>query len=90
MIGLKRLDNLERCVVRVLTDGVPGELVETGVWRGGATIFMRGVLKAYGVKDRTVWAADSFEGLPRPDASRHPADRGDLLYATHTMNPYSP
>jgi O-methyltransferase len=81
MIGLKRLDNLEHCIVRILRDGTPGDLVETGVWRGGATIFMRGVLKAYGVKDRTVWAADSFEGLPRPDAGRYPADRGSLLYA---------
>jgi hypothetical protein len=49
MIGLKRLDNLEHCIVRVLRDGVPGDLVETGVWRGGATIFMRGVLMAHGV-----------------------------------------
>ena len=38
----------------------PGDLIETGVWRGGATIFMRGVLKAHGVTDRTVWVADSF------------------------------
>ncbi len=81
MIGLKRLDNLEHCIVNVLRDGVPGDLVETGVWRGGATIFMRGVLIAYGVKDRTVWAADSFEGLPRPDAGRYPADKGSLLHA---------
>jgi O-methyltransferase len=80
MIGLMRLDNLEHCIVRVLRDGVPGDLVETGVWRGGATIFMRGVLIAYGVKDRTVWAADSFEGLPRPDAGRYPADKGSFLY----------
>jgi O-methyltransferase len=81
MIGLKRLGNLEHCIVGVLGDGVPGDLVETGVWRGGASIFMRGVLMAYGVKDRTVWAADSFEGLPRPDAGRYPADRGSLLHA---------
>lgn len=81
MIGLKRLDNLEYCIVRVLSDGVPGDLVETGVWRGGAAIYMRGVLMAYGVKDRTVWAADSFEGLPRPDAGRYPADKGNILYA---------
>jgi O-methyltransferase len=85
MIGLKRLDNLEHCIVRVLRDGVPGDLVETGVWRGGATIFMRGVLMAYGVSDRTVWAADSFEGLPRPDAGRYPADKGNILYAVQYL-----
>jgi O-methyltransferase len=43
------------------------------VWRGGASIFMRGILKAHGVSDRQVWVADSFEGLPAPDA-RYPED----------------
>jgi O-methyltransferase len=66
MIGLKRLDNLQFCIERILEDGVSGDLIETGVWRGGASIFMRGVLKAYGETDRIVWAADSFQGLPKP------------------------
>jgi hypothetical protein len=64
MIGLKRLDNLQFCVERAIADGVPGDLIETGVWRGGACIFMRAILKSYGIEDRTVWAADSFEGMP--------------------------
>ncbi|WP_205703938.1 TylF/MycF family methyltransferase [Candidatus Chloroploca sp. Khr17] len=74
MIGLRRMNNLQACIEQVLADGVPGDLIETGVWRGGATILMRGVLKAYGVTDRTVWVADSFEGLPTPDVEQHPAD----------------
>ncbi|MGH7489449.1 MAG: TylF/MycF/NovP-related O-methyltransferase, partial [bacterium] len=49
MIGLKRLDNLQFCVEDVLARKVPGDLIETGVWRGGATILMRAVLKAHGV-----------------------------------------
>ncbi len=61
MIGIKRLDNLQFCVERVLADDVPGDLIETGVWRGGATIFMRAILKAHGVTDRRVWVADSGE-----------------------------
>jgi O-methyltransferase len=77
MIGLKRLDNLQDCIEAVIRDDVPGDLIETGVWRGGASIFMRGVLAAHGVTDRTVWCADSFEGLPPPDAARYPADAGD-------------
>ena len=40
MIGLKRLDNLEHCVTTVVREGVPGDLIETGVWRGGASILM--------------------------------------------------
>ena len=77
MVGAKRLDNLRACVETVLRDGVPGDFIETGVWRGGAVILMRAILKAYGVTDRTVFVADSFEGLPKPDALRYPADAGD-------------
>lgn len=82
MIGMRRLDNLEESIERVLADDVPGDLIETGVWRGGATIFMRAALKAYGVRDRVVWVADSFAGLPPPDEERYPADRGDVHFAS--------
>jgi len=69
MIGIPRLDNLQQCVEDVIAHRVAGDLIETGVWRGGAAIFMRALLKAYGVTDRTVWVADSFEGLPEADAA---------------------
>lgn len=77
MIGLERLDNVQMCITDVIRRAVPGDLIEAGVWRGGATIFMRGVLKAYGDTQRTVWVADSFEGLPPPDAHRYPLDASD-------------
>ena len=80
MIGLKRLANVRACVESVLADGVPGDLIETGAWRGGTTIFMRAILKVHGVADRTVWVADSFAGLPPPDAARYPRDAGDRLH----------
>lgn len=66
MIGKKRLDNLQHCVETVISENIPGDFIETGIWRGGACIFMRGILAAYGITDRTVWAADSFEGVPPP------------------------
>ncbi len=76
MIGTKRLDNVvDACVTAVLED-VPGDFIETGVWRGGTTILMRGVLQAMGDSGRGVWVADSFEGLPAPDADAYPADEG--------------
>ncbi|MDH5235997.1 MAG: TylF/MycF family methyltransferase, partial [Acidimicrobiia bacterium] len=59
-----------------LDDGVPGDFVETGVWRGGVCILLRAVLAAYGDLDRTVWVADSFQGIPGPDGERYPADEG--------------
>ena len=77
MVGRARLDNLQGCIERVVEEGVPGDFIETGVWRGGASIFMRGVLRALDVTDRRVWVADSFRGLPAPSADRFPADAGD-------------
>ena len=80
MIGRARLDSLHECVVDVIRNRVSGDLIETGVWRGGATIFMRAVLEAYGDTERSVWVADSFRGLPKPDAERYPADSGDAFW----------
>ncbi len=77
MIGMPRLTNTEQCLRQVLADGVPGDCMETGVWRGGCTILMRGVLKAFDCTDRTVWVADSFQGVPAPS---HPADEGTNLH----------
>ncbi|HVE51603.1 MAG TPA: TylF/MycF family methyltransferase [Casimicrobiaceae bacterium] len=77
MVGMQRLDNLARCCATAIEEGIRGDFIETGVWRGGATVLMRGVLKAYGDVSRIVWVADSFEGLPTPDAERYPADGGD-------------
>jgi O-methyltransferase len=82
MIGSLRLDNLQDCIESVVRDNVPGDLIETGVWRGGATILMRGVLAAYGIADRIVWVADSFAGLPPPNPQAYPADAGDIHW-TH-------
>lgn len=74
MIPLARFDNIRECVESILVDGVPGDLIETGVWRGGAVIFMRALLKLHGVTDRLVWGADSFEGLPEPDPEKYPLE----------------
>ena len=78
MVGLRRLDNLQHCIVSVLKDRVPGDLIETGVWRGGCGILMRAVLEAFGDDERTVWLADSFQGLPEPSPNEYPQDAGDV------------
>jgi len=80
MIGIRRLNDLQLCIETVLREGIEGDLIETGVWRGGACIFMRAVLAAHGVEDRKVYVADSFAGLPKPDVDRFPADTGDALH----------
>jgi hypothetical protein len=66
MVGVERLNAMEQLLKQVVAAKVPGDVVECGVWRGGCSIFMRGVLKALGDEQRTVWLYDSFEGLPKP------------------------
>jgi hypothetical protein len=56
-------------------------VIETGVWRGGCAILMRAVLVAHGADDRTVWPADSFQGVPPPAPDEFPADLGDPHHA---------
>ncbi|TXI43627.1 MAG: macrocin O-methyltransferase [Mycobacterium sp.] len=75
MIGMQRLTSLQHCIETVLQDDVPGDLVECGVWRGGASILMRAVLAAYGDEKRNVWLCDSFEGVPPPDEENYVADK---------------
>jgi O-methyltransferase len=74
MIGRRRLQNIRVCIESALNDNVPGDVIETGVWRGGASIYARAVLKAWDVADRCVWVADSFQGLPPRDLASYPAD----------------
>lgn len=80
MIGIKRLENIRFCMQEVLKNNVPGDCVETGVWRGGATILMRAILKVYGDHSRKVWVADSFAGLPPPNPNKYPWDQGSILH----------
>lgn len=65
MVGHKRLDNIQYCIETVLADQVEGDIIETGVWRGGSMMFAQAVLRHHGVTNRTIWCADSFEGLPK-------------------------
>ena len=80
MVGVERLNNIEKLLSDVIENNIEGDCIETGVWRGGATIFMAAILNAMEQTNRNVWVADSFEGLPRPNAEKYPQDRGDVHY----------
>jgi O-methyltransferase len=77
MVGLARLNNLQQSVETILTENIPGDLIETGVWRGGCCILMKATLTAHGDKSRRIFVADSFRGLPPPDTAKYPQDAGD-------------
>jgi O-methyltransferase len=67
MVGLGRLDDLQACVEAVVADGIEGDVIEAGAWRGGAAILARATLDTLG-DERTVWVADSFRGFPKAAA----------------------
>lgn len=75
MVSHSQLIHLRGCIERVIREDIPGDFIETGVWRGGTCILMRAALEAYGDEHRTVWVADSFKGLPKPNTEKYPADR---------------
>jgi O-methyltransferase len=85
MAGLPRLDNVQDLALDVIRSNVPGDFIETGVWRGGITILMKGILDVFCEWDRAVWVADSFVGLPKPDAEQYPADAGDTFWTQDWM-----
>jgi O-methyltransferase len=74
MLSLKQLDFIENCVKDILKNNISGDFIECGVWRGGATIFMKSLLKAYNDTVRKVWVSDSFEGCPKPNINKYPDD----------------
>ncbi|MBK9282905.1 MAG: class I SAM-dependent methyltransferase [Sphingobacteriaceae bacterium] len=86
MIGYKRLSNIQDCLEQVIANKIDGDLIETGVWRGGAVIFMKAILKSYDVNDKIVWCADSFEGLPKPNAEKYKADENDKFYSFEELS----
>lgn len=47
-----------------ITNKIPGDFVECGVFAGAQTGLMGMTLKAYGVSDKRIHLFDSFEGIP--------------------------
>lgn len=86
MVGGKRLRQFRNAIETVIAENIPGDILEAGVWRGGACILARGVLAAHahGALDRKVYVADSFEGMPAPDP-RFPQDSGDWHHYANSV-----
>jgi O-methyltransferase len=82
MIGLKRMDNIQHCIDTVISEEIPGDLLEAGVWRGGASIFMAANLLVRN-SDKRLFVCDSFSGLPRPSSIY---DIGDVHYKHNILS----
>lgn len=62
------LQDLKVQVEQIVDQDIEGDIYETGSWKGGTSIFMASVLKAYEKlkgkhKPRKFWVFDSFEGF---------------------------
>lgn len=66
MAGQRRLDSFSALVATAVEDGVPGHVIETGVWRGGMSFMAAKTLELLGASaaGRLTYLADSFRGIP--------------------------
>jgi O-methyltransferase len=77
-IGFHGLDHIERLSEILFADGIAGDFVDAGTWRGGSAIFMRALHRAFGEEVRNLWVADCFEGVPPPESGPDVAANLDL------------
>jgi hypothetical protein len=72
MLSKERLHSLYRETLKVCRENIPGDIVECGTCRGGSAALLAYVVKKYSRIPRSVYACDTFEGMPEPgDADRH-------------------
>ena len=64
LVSLRRQRATVQMAMFALTALPAGDIVETGVFYGGTTVLMARVLRNAS-SERTLWACDSFKGLPR-------------------------
>ena len=77
-----RVYALVRAVEYVAARGVPGAIVECGVWRGGSMMAAALTLLRLGISDRDLYLYDTFAGMPPPseaDTTRAGERASDLL-----------
>ncbi len=77
MTGSKRLDNVHTLLKDVIENYVPGDYIETGVWRGGSSVLAKAILEVLDpISNRNLYVCDSFMGLPPGDKKLAKNDAG--------------
>ena len=66
MSSPERLYALIQATRHIARHGIPGALVECGVWRGGSVMAMARVLLEERATDRSLYLYDTFAGMPEP------------------------
>ena len=86
MVGHLRLENIKKCIIDISRNNIEGDVLEAGAWRGGASMYARAVLNAFGLSNKTLWVADSFEGMPKPKNPKDGWDLSDNNYLSVSLN----
>ena len=76
MTSSERLWSLMNAVRHVVDNGVAGDFVECGVWRGGSVMAMALELSSLGATDRRIWLYDTFAGMTAPTGADIEAGSG--------------
>ncbi|ABK45938.1 macrocin-O-methyltransferase domain protein [Magnetococcus marinus MC-1] len=68
MLSQARLFNLFQQAKQICDADLPGDFVECGSWRGGAAALLAWVVRRYSRRPRSVYAFDTFAGMPQATA----------------------
>ncbi len=69
MTSIERQVALARAVEHIVRAGIPGSIVECGVWRGGSSMVAALSLIEAGDATRDLFLYDTFEGMTAPTAA---------------------
>ena len=66
MTSIERMYSLYKATGYILNNDIKGDFVECGVWRGGSSMLIAGMLHNRNLTDRKIYLYDTFEGMPPP------------------------
>jgi glycosyltransferase involved in cell wall biosynthesis/predicted O-methyltransferase YrrM len=66
VLSPERLFSLYSLAKQICLDDIPGDFVECGTYRGGSLALLAAVVKRYSLRQRRVYAFDTFAGMPEP------------------------
>ena len=87
MIKTRQLLSLENFIEQINKNKLNGAIVECGVWKGGAMMWMIHCQKKYSM-DRNIYLYDTFNGMPCPSVKKD-CPRAMKIYNQITNNKYS-
>jgi hypothetical protein len=67
MCGMPRTYATINAVKHIVTNKIPGDIIECGVYKGGQIMAMILTLLTYDIKNREIYLYDTFEGVPMPE-----------------------